>query len=146
VGDAGSTLLGFTLAAVALVLIQPDRANMPPAYVLWFVPIPIFELFTSTFCRLRDDKSPLFADSSHFHHALLTAGFSVRLIFFIYISVSLVCAALGLVAYFDGTPEWVVFFGFVALYVAWLSFIRLSPTIGRRLPLWMRRDIQNRHV
>jgi UDP-N-acetylmuramyl pentapeptide phosphotransferase/UDP-N-acetylglucosamine-1-phosphate transferase len=29
VGDAGSTLLGFTLAAVALVLIQPDRANMP---------------------------------------------------------------------------------------------------------------------
>lgn len=145
-GDAGSTLLGFTLAAVSLILIQPDKADMAPAYVLWFVAIPIFELFTSTFRRLFNGHSPMFADSGHFHHKLLMAGFSVRLIFVIYFAVSIVCAGLGLIAYFKRTPEWALFFGFVVLYAAWLLFIWTSPAIGARLPAKLRRDIHNLHV
>lgn len=145
-GDAGSTLLGFTLAAVSLILIQPEKADMPPTYVLWFVAIPIFELFTTTFRRLWRGQSPLFADNGHFHHTLLEAGFSVRLIFGIYVLVSVLCAGLGLVAYFQHTPEWQLFLGFLALYAAWLLFIRTSPAIGTRLPAKLRRDIDSLHI
>ena len=145
-GDAGSTMLGFALAAVSLILVQPDKADMAPAYVLWFVAIPIFELFTTMFRRLLQGKSPLSADNGHFHHTLLVAGFSVRLIFTIYIVVSIACAGLGLVAYFNHVPEWQLFFGFVALYAAWLLFIWKSPAIGARLPGRMRREIDNLHV
>lgn len=145
-GDAGSTLLGFTLAALSLILIQPDKADMAPAYVLWFVAIPIFELFTTMFRRLLSGKSPLSADNGHFHHTLLVAGFSVRLIFTIYIVVSIACAGLGLIAYFNHVPEWELFFGFVGLYAAWLLFIWKSAAIAARLPGRMRREMDNLHV
>lgn len=145
-GDAGSTLMGFTLSAVALVLVQRDKGHMAPAYVLWFVAIPIFELFTTTFRRLRIGRSPLFPDNGHFHHTLLEAGFSVRLIFVIYFGVSAACASLGLIAYFREVPEWELFVGFVILYAAWLLFVWKSPAIGAWLPVKLRRDIENLHV
>jgi UDP-GlcNAc:undecaprenyl-phosphate GlcNAc-1-phosphate transferase len=140
-GDAGSTVLGFVLAAVALVLVQPSKARMLPAYVLWFVPIPIFELFSSTARRLMNGHSPLHADNGHFHHRLLEAGFPVRLVFVLYFLVSGTCAAVGVVAYHVNAPEWVLFFGFIALFAAWLAFIRNSSTIAAWLPPRLRRDL-----
>ena len=145
-GDAGSTVLGFTLAAVSLVLVQPDKAAMAPAYVLWFVPLPIFELFTSTIRRLLSGHSPLFADNGHFHHRLLRAGFSVRFVFLIYILTSAAGAALGLFAYYQHAPEWLVFAGFLGFFALWLLFIRASEAIGARLPKFLRRDLENLHV
>lgn len=145
-GDAGSTLLGFTLAAVSLVLIQPDKAGMPPAYVLWFVPLPIFELFSSTIRRMLAGHSPLYADNGHFHHRLLQAGFSVRVIFFIYITTSACGALLGLLAYYWQVPEWWLFAGFVGLFALWLLFVRAAVRIGAWLPKGLRRDLEDRHV
>ena len=145
-GDAGSTVLGFTLAAVSLILVQPEKAGMAPAYVLWFVPIPIFELFSSTIRRVSNGHSPLYADNGHFHHRLLAAGFSVRLIFFLYFVVSVVCATLGLIAHRAHAPEWMLFAGFLGLFALWLLFIRNSEAIGRRLPLRLRRDLENLHI
>lgn len=145
-GDAGSTVLGFSLAAVALILVQPDKAAMAPAYVLWFVPIPIFELFNSTIRRVMNGHSPLYADNGHFHHRLLAAGFSVRLIFFVYFLVSVLCASLGLVAYRQQAPEWLLFLGFLGLFAVWLLLIRYSEPIGVRLPQRFRRDLENLHI
>jgi UDP-GlcNAc:undecaprenyl-phosphate GlcNAc-1-phosphate transferase len=145
-GDAGSTVLGFTLAAVSLILIQPDKAGMAPAYVLWFVPIPVFELFSSTVRRVLNGHSPLYADNGHFHHRLLAAGFSVRLIFLLYFVVSVLCATLGLIAHREKAPEWLLFAGFLGLFALWLLFIRYSETIGSRLPQRLRRDLENLHV
>ena len=142
-GDAGSTVLGFTLAAVSLVLVQPDKADMPPAYVLWFVPLPIFELFSSTVRRLLGGHSPLYADNGHFHHRLLQAGFSVRLIFLLYIALSAGCASLGLFAWYRHAPEWLLFAGFVGLFALWLLFIRFRERIGAWLPKGLRRELEN---
>ena len=145
-GDAGSTVLGFALAAVALNLVQPAKAGMPPAYVLWFVPIPIFELFSSTARRLANGHSPLYADNGHFHHQLLMSGFSVRLIFIVYFTVSGACAALGLYAYYNHAPESILFVGFLVLFAGWLLFVRRSRYIVARLPMSLRREIESMHV
>jgi UDP-GlcNAc:undecaprenyl-phosphate GlcNAc-1-phosphate transferase len=142
-GDAGSTLLGFVLAAVALVLVQPTQADVSPAIILWMMPIPIFELFTSTVRRIVKGLSPMQADDGHFHHKLVKAGFSVRLIFALYIGVSALSVGTGLLALEKGLAEPVVFLLFLVFFAAWLGFVRLAPTIAQSLPHRMRRELDN---
>jgi UDP-GlcNAc:undecaprenyl-phosphate GlcNAc-1-phosphate transferase len=139
-GDAGSTLLGFVLACVALALIQPSRSDIPPVFILWMLPIPIFELFTSTGRRLFGGTSPIRADNGHFHHKLLKAHFSVRLIFAIYLLLSILAAVFGIAMFWAGIPEPLMFGLFVLFFIAWLGFIRIAPWIGASLPTRMRRD------
>lgn len=142
-GDAGSTLLGFVLACVALLLIQPTRADIPPVFILWMMPIPIFELFTSTARRLMRGMSPMRADDGHFHYRLVKAGFSVRLVFALYVAISGFAAWGGIAALQAGTPEPLMFGLFVAFFVAWLAFVHFAPAIGARLPMRLRRQLEN---
>lgn len=119
-GDAGSTLLGFALAGLALVAVQPhDGGGVPPALVLWMLPVPIVELFTSTFRRLVNGTSPMRADRGHFHHRLLDAGFSVRAVFLLYMVASSISVITGLWMWHAGVSEAVLFGVFVTVSVLW---------------------------
>jgi UDP-GlcNAc:undecaprenyl-phosphate GlcNAc-1-phosphate transferase len=120
-GDAGSTLLGFVFAGVALTLVQSNRADVPPALLLWMVPIPIFELFTTTFRRLVKGASPMAADDGHFHHVLKSRGLSVGWIFVVYIVVSAISMTIGLIGHEAGLPDDVLFLGFLSYYVLWMA-------------------------
>jgi UDP-GlcNAc:undecaprenyl-phosphate/decaprenyl-phosphate GlcNAc-1-phosphate transferase len=139
-GDAGSTLLGFALAGLSLILIQPNVAHVPPMSIPWFMAIPIFELFTSTVRRLMNGTSPLRADTGHFHHQLVAAGFSVRLVFGIYLLVSVSMASAGLAATAGNVPDSVLFFGFLAAFALWLAFVYSARAIASILPSRWRRD------
>lgn len=138
-GDAGSTLLGFVLAALALVLIQPRGADTDPVIILWLLPIPIFELFTSTVRRLVKGMSPAEADTGHFHHRLLAAGFSVKLIFCIYLVVSGCSTAFAVYASSSGIPEVVLAAGFFVFFALWLLFVRSAPSLLTLIPKSLRR-------
>jgi len=144
-GDAGSTLLGFALAGLALVAIQPSRGGLPPAVVLWLMPVPIVELFTSTIRRIVMGLSPMHADRGHVHHKLLDAGFSVRAIFIMYLASSISSAAIGLWAWKAGASDAVLFYTFLALAALWLvgthNAKRLAPLLPESLKRgeWPRR-------
>ncbi len=142
-GDAGSTLLGFMLACVALILIQPTRADIPPVFILWMMPIPIFELFTTTVRRLLRGLSPMRADDGHFHHQFLQAGFSVRLIFSMYLGVSVISAWCGVAALEAGIDEPVMFGLFLLFFGAWLALVRYAPAIASLLPMRLLRSLEN---
>lgn len=142
-GDAGSTLLGFLLASIALLLVQPTHADIPPIFILWMMPIPIFELFATTARRLWHRRSLIHADDGHFHHRFVSAGFSVRLIFALYVGTSLVSAWAGVAALQVGVPEPVMFALFVALFALWIALVKFAPAIGARLPVRMRRQVEN---
>ena len=120
-GDGGSTLLGFVFAAIALTLVQEDRADVPPVLLLWFVPIPIFELFSTTFRRALRGRSPMEADDGHFHHQLRRRGLSVSTIFIVYLCVSGLSMATGLLAHEVDLPEPMMLGGFLGFYVLWLA-------------------------
>lgn len=139
-GDAGSTLLGFMLAGVSLTLIQPTKTNIDPVIVLWFMPIPIFELFMSTARRLLKGVSPTVADSNHFHHKLLRAGFSVRVIFVTYLAVSIAGATVAVRAAQSNYPEPVLFGGFVLAFAIWCVFVANARWLVRLLPAGLRRE------
>jgi hypothetical protein len=83
------------------------------------------------------------ADSGHAHYRLLAAGFSVRLIFVIYVLMSTAAAWFGIAAFQGGMSEPILFGLFVATFFVWLAFIRLAPAIGAVLPLVLRRDVEN---
>jgi UDP-GlcNAc:undecaprenyl-phosphate GlcNAc-1-phosphate transferase len=140
-GDAGSTLLGFVLAGLSLRLIQapPDSIGFAPVLVLWLMPIPIFELFASTVRRLVRGMPPTQADSGHFHHVLVKAGFSVRAIWGLYAIISLVCCTTGIWAWRHQVAEPVMFAGFLLLFSAWIWFVRSSESIVKYLPAPLRR-------
>jgi len=151
-GDAGSTLLGFMLAGLALVAIQPRGEGLPPAVVLWLLPVPILELFSSTIRRVATGLSPMQADRGHFHHRLLEGGFSVRAVFLLYLVVSAISAVVGLWMWKEGASEALLFYAFILMSVVWLlamhnvnrlvSFLPVSLQRGHWPPRLMPRRIR----
>lgn len=79
-GDAGSLLLGFLMAALGLRLRFPDNTHL----VTWMVPIlvlavPIFDTTLVFFSRLQRKKNPLTTPGrDHVSHRLVQAGLSQR--------------------------------------------------------------------
>jgi UDP-GlcNAc:undecaprenyl-phosphate GlcNAc-1-phosphate transferase len=138
-GDAGSTLLGFVLAGLALTLVQPTTLSLSPIIIIWLMPIPIFELFTSTARRLVRGMPPTQADSGHFHHVLIASGFSVRAVCSLYLFVSTMCCAVGVWASASSASEPLLFVAFVLLFCAWLIFVRSAHRLVPYLPTWLRR-------
>lgn len=138
-GDAGSTLLGFVLAGLSLTLVQPTTLALSPVVILWFMPIPIFELFASTTRRLIRGMPPTQADSGHFHHVLVAAGFSVRAICGIYLLLSLSCAGIGVWADAKEISEAIMFGSFLAVFGAWVVGVRNAHRLVEYLPVWLRR-------
>jgi len=119
-GDAGSTLLGFVLVGLSLIAVQPSGQSLPPVVVLWLLPVPIIELFTSTIRRVVTGLSPMQADRGHFHHRLLEGGFSVKAVFILYLFVSSVSAAAGLWMWKAGAGEPFLFYLFLVMAGIWL--------------------------
>lgn len=136
-GDAGSTLLGFALAGLALVAIQRTGPGLPPVVVLWLLPVPIVELFTTTTRRLLNGVSPAQADRGHYHHRLLDAGFSVRAVFLLYVGLSTISALIGVKAWRAGASEWALFGAFVGLSLLWALFAHNAHRLVRHMPRGM---------
>jgi UDP-GlcNAc:undecaprenyl-phosphate GlcNAc-1-phosphate transferase len=77
-GDAGSTMLGFTVVWIALGISQgPDRL-ISPVHCLWFASIPIYDCLTCFVRRSLAGKSPFTPGRDHFHHTLLRGGLKLR--------------------------------------------------------------------
>jgi UDP-GlcNAc:undecaprenyl-phosphate/decaprenyl-phosphate GlcNAc-1-phosphate transferase len=95
-GDAGSTLLGFTVAWLFIQISQGSGSPLTPALTLWFVALPLYELIWSTVRRIIRGVSPFKADTYHFHHMLLKGGLDTRSAFGVLTVLTIVLAGIGL--------------------------------------------------
>ncbi len=138
-GDAGSTLLGFVLAALSLALLQPGGASVSPVILLWMMPLPVFELLASTVRRAARGRLPTAADDGHFHHVLIKSGFSVRAICLLYFLVSVSSCSFGVWAHQNAVQDGFMLLGLVAMFGVWLLFIRSSGRLVSFLPIGWRR-------
>lgn len=139
-GDAGSTLLGFLFAALAIEVTHGGADRVPPVVILWLIPLPIIEVFTTTLRRIARGLSPTHADTGHSHHVLLRSGFSVGAICLIYFLVSSVCALVGIAADERGVGKPVLFIGFLGLMAVWSMFLANAARVAAWLPARLRRD------
>jgi len=95
-GDAGSTLLGFAVAWLCIQISQDRVPAVTPVTTFWFVALPLYELVWSTARRIIRGVSPFKADTNHFHHLLLKAGFDVRGAFAVFATLTFAFAGIGL--------------------------------------------------
>ena len=111
-GDAGSTLLGFTVLWIAISISQGPERLISPVHCLWFASIPIYDSLTCFVRRSLQGRSPFSPGRDHFHHTLKRGGFNVLQILGILSGLQFIYAAVGIFGYFAGVPD-------AVLFVAW---------------------------
>jgi UDP-GlcNAc:undecaprenyl-phosphate/decaprenyl-phosphate GlcNAc-1-phosphate transferase len=131
-GDAGSTMLGFSLAWLSLDLSQGPARVISPVVALWVFALPLFDLFSSMVRRVSQGASPFHGDSEHLHHLLRRFGLSSRQVAQIVLLASSVLAAIGMGAYFSGIDDGWLFIGWMVLGVAYHIIFGSGLVIVRR--------------
>lgn len=97
-GDMGSMVMGFTLAALAIKL----RFSTPLSIATWSVPLlvlglPLFDITLVNFTRLREKRPPWQAGKDHTSHRLVQMGLSARNAVLVLYVVCLVFGGLAVV-------------------------------------------------
>jgi len=123
-GDAGSMFLGFAIVWVLIEASQSDHAVMSPVTALWLFAIPLIDTVAIMFRRILKGQSPFLPDREHLHHIFLRAGFSDRATLYILSMLATLFSAIGIIGYVYHVPEWVMFFGFMLIFVIYLWGIR----------------------
>ncbi|MBJ7347065.1 MAG: undecaprenyl/decaprenyl-phosphate alpha-N-acetylglucosaminyl 1-phosphate transferase [Thermoleophilaceae bacterium] len=105
-GDAGSNLLGYLLACIAIQGVLKTAAVVALVFPLVILAVPILDTGFVVAKRLKYGKPVYQADTWHFHHRFVNIGFSQRrTVAYLYAWTSvLACLALALrfVPYSDG--------------------------------------------
>ena len=140
-GDAGSTLLGFTIVWIMIGIAQGAGAAqgteslISPVHCLWFAAIPIFDCFTCFILRIRQKKSPFTPGRDHFHHILNNGGFGTRQVLGILVGLQSLYTIIGLAGYFSGTPDYVMFAAWSVLGISQRQIVRVIVNSYRRYRL-----------
>jgi UDP-GlcNAc:undecaprenyl-phosphate GlcNAc-1-phosphate transferase len=118
-GDSGSMLFGFTLAALALGNkgVRASRSDVlsviiGPAFVLL---IPIFDTSLVTVARLLSGRSPAVGGRDHSSHRLVAIGLSERNAVLVLWALASVGGGIGLLLR-NYSPDWSLYVG--AIYLA----------------------------
>lgn len=149
-GDAGSTLIGFT---ALWLLLQSSQGNVPlvsPVTALWIIAIPLMDMVSILYMRLQKRMNPFFPDRQHIHHIIMRAGFTPRQAFILITLAGVFLAGIGVFGeQLSFIPEWFMFILFLLVFFLYnhcikrfWRFARYIENIKRR----MRNSIDNKHV
>ena len=121
-GDSGSTLVGFTLAWLAIhVTSAYASASVSPVVCLWIMAMPLADSASCIFRRSMAGVNPTVPDLKHLHHLLpqfgLTTGKSVGLIH----AGSFLCGFAGVSGWWLGVADSWMFAGFAATLIAFVG-------------------------
>lgn len=123
-GDAGSTFLGMSIAAVGIHLSQGSDARIAPAAGLWFVTVPVFDLFSTILRRWLQGRSPFHADHEHLHHVLTDNGLSRRASVALILCMAVSFACVGLIANALAVDDGIILLGWLLCGVLYYQLMR----------------------
>ncbi len=104
-GDTGSMLLGFSAAALSIMLTQ-GQTPLSPLLPLILLGFPVLDTLAVMAQRISEGHSPFAADKKHFHHRLLKLGFfSTEAVFSIYV---IQCLLILFAWFFRFHSEWLL--------------------------------------
>jgi UDP-GlcNAc:undecaprenyl-phosphate GlcNAc-1-phosphate transferase len=75
-GDGGSYLVGFLIAVSMLMATFAGSGDRPHAVLapLCVMAVPLYDMTTVLWIRIREGRSPFVGDRSHFSHRLVDLG------------------------------------------------------------------------
>ncbi len=125
-GDAGSMMLGFAAAWLAMSVAGHTGGSAGgaggavfPITIAWLLLIPSMDTVALTLRRISQGRSPMAPDRTHLHHILRRCGFSVTAtVGLIHLAV-LVTGLIGIAAWQMGVPEWLLFALAAATFVSY---------------------------
>jgi UDP-GlcNAc:undecaprenyl-phosphate/decaprenyl-phosphate GlcNAc-1-phosphate transferase len=123
-GDAGSTLLGFTIFWVTIGVSQGENAIISPVVGLWLASIPVYDCLTCFVRRIKAGKSPFTPGRDHFHHSLKRGGFGVRQTLGILAGIQAVYAIAAITAHKFDVPDYLLFGAWCILGLSQRKVIR----------------------
>lgn len=139
-GDAGSTLIGFTVIWILLQSTQGVTHPMTPVTALWLIAIPLMDMIAIMYRRLRKGMSPFSPDRQHIHHLVMRAGFSPRQAFVLITLAAAVLAAIGVIGEHLGfVPEWLMLLLFLLAFLFYGYCIKRAWRVARLLKRIKRR-------
>lgn len=102
-GDAGSTFLGFILAAISIEGAIKGATALAIGIPLLVLGLPIFDTAFAILRRLANGKPIMQADKGHLHHRLLAMGLSQRQAVFTLYAIS-AFLGVGAIVLTQGNP------------------------------------------
>jgi UDP-GlcNAc:undecaprenyl-phosphate/decaprenyl-phosphate GlcNAc-1-phosphate transferase len=138
-GDSGAMVLGFVLAAAAIVVtgqIDPEQISVRqsfPAFLPMLLPfavliLPLLDMGLAIVRRVLQGKSPFHPDRMHLHHRLLALGHSHRrAVAIMYVWTALFAFGVGSLVVFSSTTVLWLFAGGIVVAV----LLTLGPLRGR---------------
>lgn len=130
-GDGGSELLGFSLAAVSVLGAVKSATVVVviiPALVLG---LPIFDTIMAIIRRVYKHQSIGTADKEHLHHRIMRAGFGQRRAVMLLYCIS---GIMGIIAVLYSRGLTIEYLGLIAVAVM-LIYVLLSDTGNRNISL-----------
>ncbi len=134
-GDAGSTFIGFILAAIAIMGNWAEDNVVKLAIPILILVIPIFDMVFTTIMRVKEEKISTimewlkYGGKDHFHHRLINLGlFQGEAVLFIYF----VAISFGISAIMVSNEKAIV--GILSILQAAIIFagIAVLMVIGKR--------------
>lgn len=138
-GDAGSIFVGFAIVWLLVCGTQSDAQAFRPVTALWIIAVPLMDMVAIMVRRARKGQSLMKPDREHLHHIFLRAGFNQRQALLTITFVATVLAAVGLTGEVYQVPEWIMFAGFLGLFMLYdraLSHVWRLLVLFRKTCLW----------
>lgn len=134
-GDTGSLFLGYSLSALAVLLIRNagGGVHLSPVAVAAVLGLPILDTLLVMLRRIAHRTNPFLPDKTHLHHRLLDLGLPhSAVVTILYVS----SAAFGFVAWgLRLQPEWMQFAAVLALGTAIHGSVALARRGGKGMQI-----------
>ncbi len=145
-GDAGSTLIGFTLIWLLLQGSQSSQPAINPVTALWVLAIPLMDMVVIMYRRLHKGGSPFSADRQHIHHLIMRAGFSSRQACLLITLAAAILATIGVVAdLLTVIPQWLMFALFLCMFFFYAYLVKHPWRFARYIKRVKRRYQADKH-
>ncbi|WP_066284212.1 MULTISPECIES: UDP-N-acetylglucosamine--undecaprenyl-phosphate N-acetylglucosaminephosphotransferase [Arsenophonus] len=124
-GDSGSTLIGFTIIWLLLMSTQDAKYTIKPVTALWTIAIPLMDMITTMYRRLRKGISPFSPDRQHIHHLIMRSGFTENQALILITLAATILAAIGMLGEQSKfIPEWIMFMLFIFTFFIYVYVIK----------------------
>lgn len=143
-GDTGSMLLGYCCAVMILLMGQGQHPKWFLASMVMFA-LPVLDTALA-FARRWVNGRPIFsADKFHFHHQLMTRGFSVKQTVLIAYALAIFFAVVGGAIVFMKTrfvaAFWLVIVAYIVVAAYKMGMIHEKPRVVGRRPIGAENEV-----
>ncbi|QZE30671.1 UDP-N-acetylglucosamine--undecaprenyl-phosphate N-acetylglucosaminephosphotransferase [Pantoea ananatis] len=130
-GDAGSTLIGFTVIWLLMLATQGKNSVMQPVTALWFIALPLMDMFRVMTARIRRGCSPFRPDREHLHHLLMRGGLTGRGTLVVMVTLAIALAGTGIIFNFFRLNDCWQLILFIGIFLSFNAVIYKSTRFQR---------------